>query len=145
MYTTVVPRKRQRNPSEKLADFMRRWRDGRPVREIEEITGISHSVWSKLENKVTVPSFETLLLLSEATKLPIDDLAEMAEFKVRRSNSVEDRARRAAAMGEAIPDVGKLLDLLPEFSPREADTLLSLAETLMRQRTEPGQHQKGEQ
>ena len=145
MYTIDVSRRKQRKPSEKLADFMRRWRNGRPVREIQELTGISHSAWSKLENKATVPSFETLLLLSEATKLPIDDLAEMAEFKVHRSNSVEDRARRAAAMGEAIPDVGKLLDLLPELSPREADTLLSLAENLMRQRTEIRQHQKDEQ
>ncbi len=145
MYTIDVSKRKQREPSEKLAEFMRRWRDGRPVREIADLTGISHSVWSKLENRVTVPSFETLLLLSDATGLPIDDLAEMAEFKVRRSNSVEDRAHRAAAMAEAIPDVGKLLDLLPEFSPREADTLLSLAETLIRQRTEPARHRKGGQ
>jgi hypothetical protein len=143
MYTIVVPRKRQHKPSKALADFLRHWRNDRPVREIaDEEPKISHSVWSKLENMATTPSFETLLVISEKTGMPVDDLAVLAEFKVRRSNSIADRSRRAAAVAEAIPGVGKLLDLLPEFSAREADTLLSVAESLVRQRTEPEQHQK---
>jgi transcriptional regulator with XRE-family HTH domain len=144
MYTIDVSRKKQRQPSEKLAEFMRRWRGDRVVREVAELTGISHSVWSKLENKTTTPSFETLLRLSDKIGIPIDDLAEMAEFKVRRSNSVDDRAHRAATIAEAIPKVGALLDLLPELSAKEADTLLSVAETLIQQRTEQEQHQTGE-
>lgn len=137
MYTIDVPRKRQHKPSKALADFLRRWRNDRPVREIaEEEPKLSHSVWSKLENMATTPSFETLLILSEKTGMPVDDLAVLAEFKVRRSNSVEDRTHRAAAVAEAIPKIGSLIDLLPEFSPKEADVLLSVAETLIQGRNE---------
>ena len=136
MYTIVVPRKKQHKPSKTLADFLRRWRGDRTVREIAETTPeMSHSVWSKLENMATTPSFETLLVLSEKTGMPVDELAVMAEFKVRRSNSVEERVHRAAAVAEAIPKIGTLIDLLPEFSAREADTLLSVAEGLIRNRS----------
>lgn len=137
MYTSDVPRKRHQKPSKALADFLRRWRGDRTVREVtDEQPEMSHSVWSKLENMATTPSFETLLILSDKTGMPVDELAIMAEFKIRRSNSVEDRSYRAAAVAEAIPKIGTLIDLLPELSAKEADTLLSVAESLIRSRGE---------
>ena len=133
MYTEAMP---NQQPSENLAVFLRRWRGQRGVTEVARAVGLStHSIWSKMEAGQE-PSIETLLLLSEHTGKPVEELAAMAGIPVQRSLSDPDRARRIAAMEAAVPKMAVLIDLLPELDPSEIDVLLTVAEGFLRRRHE---------
>lgn len=128
--------RKQLQPSTELGGFLKRWRDNNrlTIEEAAERIGVVKSTWSLLERGKRAASFETLMAISETTGVPIHDLARMAGHSVHLSASAEERARRVAAVGEAIPAIGAVLDLLPELYPHEADTLLSVAEGLIRNR-----------
>lgn len=134
MYTNVV-RKKQ-TPSEELGRFMREWRDGErlTVEQAAEEIGVSKSTWSNLERATRAASMETLIALSERTGRSVDSLAAMTGQEVRPSRTDEERARRAVVLSQKVPKARLLLDLLPELTDREIDTLLSVGENLLRQR-----------
>jgi transcriptional regulator with XRE-family HTH domain len=136
MYTHVVRKKQE--PSTDLGNFMRQWRlDERlTVEAAAGEIGVSKSTWSKLERGQRFVSLETLMALSSKTGRPVDELAAKAGQPVTYSRSSAERARRAAALAEKVPRAGALLDLLPELTDRELDTLLSVGESLVRQRQE---------
>ena len=119
---------------ETLAAFLRRWRGQRGVSEAARQAGLSvHSIWSKLESGQP-PSLETLILLSQHTGRDIEELAAMAGMPVRRSASDRDRSDRVDRMIAAVPKSAALVDLLSELTPSEVDTLLTVAEGLIRGR-----------
>ena len=119
---------------ETLAAFLRRWRGQRGVSEAARQAGLSvHSIWSKLEAGQP-PSLETLILLSQHTGRDIEELAAMAGMPVRRSASDRDRSDRVDRMIAAVPKSAALVDLLSELTPSEVDTLLTVAEGMIRGR-----------
>ena len=134
MYTNAMTEQR---PAETLASFLRRWRGRRGISEIARDAGMSQpSIWSKLE-KGQAPSLETLILLSQHTGRDVDELAVMAGLIVRRSVNDRDRFDRIAAMEQAVPQTRVVVDLLPELTPGEIDTLLTIAEGMIRGRRAP--------
>lgn len=136
MYTYVVRKKQE--PSTELGRFMRQWRmDQQPPLTIEAaagVVGIAKSTWSKLERGQRFVSLETLIALSERTTKTVDELTAMLGERVIPSKTNEERARRAAALAEKVPAAAALLGLLPELTPQEVDTLLSVGESFVRQR-----------
>lgn len=130
MYTEAV--KKTDELSTELGRFMRRWRgkEGLTIQEAAERIGVVKSTWSMLERGVRQPETETLLALERATGTPMDELARMAGFSVRSSATAAERARRVAALAEGDPRLAILVDLLPELSPEQVDTLVSLVETM---------------
>lgn len=66
----------------------------------------------------------------------MDELARMAGIIVRVSQTVAERSRRVAALAEGDPRMGVLIDLLPELSPEQIDTLVSLVETMKAQKVQ---------
>jgi transcriptional regulator with XRE-family HTH domain len=136
MYTDVVRKKQE--PSTDLGKFMRQWRlDQRlTVEEAADAIDVSKSTWSKLERGQRFVSLETLMALAEKTGRTVEELAAKLGQVVTHSRSNEERGARSAALAEKIPRVAQLLDLLPEMTDREIDTLLSLGESLIRQRTD---------
>jgi DNA-binding phage protein len=129
VYTTM-----REQPQETLATFLRRWRGNRNISEAARDAGFTtHSIWSKLE-KGQEPKLETLLKLSEHTGKTMAELATMAGMSVHKSMSDRDRSDRIAAMTHAIPKTGPLVDLLSELTPDEVDTLLTVAEGMIRGR-----------
>ena len=134
MYTYSVRKKQE--PSTDLGKFMRQWRNGEQmtVEAAADAIGVSKSTWSKLERGQRFVSLETLMALADRTGRPIEELAAKAGQPVTLSASSADRARRAAALAERVPRAGALLDLLPDLTDRELDTLLSVGESLVRQR-----------
>lgn len=134
MYTEVV-RKKQ-TPSTDLGRFMYEWRrdNGLTVQAAAERIDVSKSTWSKLENGQRFVSLETLIALSQETGRAVDDLVAMLDQPITLSRSSVERGARAAALAEKVPRAGVLLDLLPELTDREVDTLLSVGESLVRQR-----------
>ena len=134
MYTTGMT---NQQPTDNLASFLRRWRGQRGISEVTRAAGMSQpSIWSKLE-KGQAPSLETLVLLSQHTGRAVDELAVLAGLDVRRSASARDQADRVAAMVQAIPRTSVLVDLLVELTPGEVDTLLTIAEGMIRGRRGP--------
>jgi transcriptional regulator with XRE-family HTH domain len=122
--------------SKDFGNIMRRWRKEQDltVQEAAEKIAVVKSTWSKLERGESQPSIETLIALSGVLGRTVEDLAEAANLPIRRSHSTEERNRRIAAMTEKIPQSVALIDLLPELTEGEIDTLLSVAESLKRQR-----------
>jgi transcriptional regulator with XRE-family HTH domain len=119
---------------ETLAAFLRRWRGQRGISEMARQAGFSvHSIWSKLEAGQP-PSLETLILLAHHTGRDIEELAAMAGMPVRRSASDRDRSDRVDRMIAAVPKSAVLVDLLSELTPSEVDTLLTVAEGMIRGR-----------
>lgn len=133
MYTRVVETKQEQKKKTELSEFMRKWRTGQnlTVQEAADEIGVAKSTWSQLENGQRKISLETLMALSDKTTVPIDDLSRMAGLDVRTSISVDERARRVAALAEAIPQIGAVLDLLPELTGSQIDAMLSFAESLV--------------
>ena len=136
MYTYDVRKKQE--PSTDLGKFMRQWRlDQRyTVEAAAGEIGVSKSTWSKLERGQRFVSLETLMALADKTGRPVDELAAKLGQTVTFSRSNAERAQRATALAEKVPRAGALLDLLPELTDREIDTLLSVGESLVRQRQE---------
>lgn len=134
MYTKTV-RKKQ-TPSIDLGRFMREWRkgEGLTVQAAADEIGVSKSTWSNLEQAKRAASMETLIALSERTGRSVDSLAAMTGQEIRHSRTAQERARRTVVLTEKVPKAGLLLDLLPELTDREIDTLLSVGENLIRQR-----------
>jgi transcriptional regulator with XRE-family HTH domain len=119
-----------------LGQFMRKWRKEQnlTVQEAADSIGVSKSTWSEQEHGQRSISIETLMALSDQTGVPLDALSRMAGLDVRKSVPIEDRARRVAALAEAIPRIGAVLDLLPELSGGDIDAMVSLAESLVARR-----------
>lgn len=136
MYTYGVRKKQE--PSTDLGKFMLQWRlDQRfTVEAAADAIGVSKSTWSKLERGQRFVSLETLMALAEATARPVDELAAKVGQSVTLSHSGAERAQRAARLAEKVPRAAALLDLLPQLTDREIDTLLSVGESLVRQREE---------
>lgn len=136
MYTSIVRKKRisQTMGQTELGRFMRRWREDNEltVEAAAEQVGIVKSTWSKLENGKQRPEAETLLLLERVTKMSFEELARMSGFQPRRSESREHRAQRVAAFAESMPSAGVLVDLLPNLSADQIDTLVTIAEDMRR-------------
>jgi transcriptional regulator with XRE-family HTH domain len=134
MYTHGVRKKQE--PSTDLGKFMHQWRlDQRlTVEAAADVIGVSKSTWSKLERGQRFVSLETLMALSDKTGRPVNELAAKAGQPVTVSRSNAERAQRAAALAEKVPRAGVLLDLLPELTDPEIDTLLSVGESLIRRR-----------
>lgn len=138
MYTMDVPKKRQKAMPKQtdLGRAMKRWREEERLNQTEaaERIDVVKSTWSQIEKGERHASMDTLLLLVPLLGRTLDELAAMDEQSIRPSRSQEDRDRRVAAMTERNPRSGVLVDLLPELTDREVDTLLSVAENLVRQR-----------
>ena len=120
-------------PSKDLGAFLLKWRKANNLTTAEaaERAGISKSAWSALENATRAASMATLYGLQRATGVDYDDIARMAGHDVQRSQSTDDRARRIAALAEAMPRMGALIDLLDKLREDQVDTLLSIAETFI--------------
>ena len=121
-----------------LGRFMRRWRKDQEWtidRAAQEI-GVVKSTWSQLERGLRTPETETLLLMERKMGVTMDELARMAGIIVRVSQTVAERSRRVAALAEGDPRMGVLIDLLPELSPEQIDTLVSLVETMKAQKVQ---------
>lgn len=121
-----------------LGRFMRRWRKDQEWtvdRAAQEI-GVVKSTWSQLERGLRTPETETLLLMERKMGVPMDELARMAGIIVRVSQTVAERSRRVAALAEGDPRMGVLIDLLPELSPEQIDTLVSIVETMKAQKAQ---------
>lgn len=121
---------------------MRRWReenDNLTVEAAAQEIGVVKSTWSQLERGIRTPETETLLLMERRMGVTMDELARMAGIIVRVSQTVAERSRRVAALAEADPRMEALIGLLPELSPEQVDTLVSLAETMQaKNQTAPG-------
>ena len=132
MYTEIVGKR----TTTELGSFMARWRaqEGLTVEEAAGRLGVAKSTWSNLERNQRTASFETLVALAELTGRTVEDLARMAGLSVTRSRSAEDQARRVADLVDRLPHLGPLIDLLPDLTAAEVDTLLSVGESRVRQR-----------
>lgn len=123
-------------PSPDLGAFMRSWRDDNNLtsQAAGERAGVSKATWSALENATRTASAATLYGIERATGMAYDDLARLAGHAVKPSADTNERARRVAAMADAMPRMRALVDLLPRLKPEQVDTLVSLAETFTRQK-----------
>lgn len=131
MYTMSV-RKKQPKDTTDLGRFMLEWRNDNNL-TVEEAAGraeIVKSTWTKLENGQKKIALETLFALSQLTGRTMEDLLSKLGRKVHRSQSSEERGRRMAALAEAEPLAAKLIDLLPDLTPGQIDTMLTVGEGL---------------
>lgn len=137
MYTKDVRRKRTdtQEPTD-LGRLMKRWRqsEGLTVEAAGERIGVVKSTWGKIERGANKASMETLAALSALLGRTVDELAAKDGREIHRSVSNAERAQRTAELAEKMPPLGVLLDLLPELTGAEVDTLLSVGESLVRQR-----------
>lgn len=135
MYTSEVRRK-QKRPTHELGMLLFDWRESNnlTVAAAGGRVGVAKSTWSKWENGDMSPSVEALVSISAETGVPLDELATRSGHEIKISTSSEDRAHRIAAVAEAIPQVAIMVDLLTELEPHEVDTLVSVAETMIRRR-----------
>lgn len=134
-------------PAPDLGAFLLKWRkeNGLTMEEAADRAGISKSTWSALENVQRGASMQRLYGLQCATGAEYDDLARLAGHEVRRSVSIDERARRIAAMSENLPKTRALIDLLEHLDENQTDVLLSAAENFSRNRqSHPKAHRKGQ-
>jgi transcriptional regulator with XRE-family HTH domain len=140
MYTMKVPKKQQKAMPKQtdLGRAMKRWREEKRLNQTQaaERIDVVKSTWSQIEKGERHASMDTLMALVPLLGRTLDELAAMDEQPIRLSHSQDDRNRRIAAMTERNSRSGALVDLLPELTDREIDTLLSVGENLIRQRGE---------
>lgn len=134
MYTNGVAKKQTDKPTTDLGLFMRQWRvdENLTVEEAADKAGFGKSVWTKIENGQKRVSLETLFAISILTGRTLDDLAVKLGWSIRRSHSSTERAHRIAALVEVEPQAAALVDLLPDLSPDQIDTMLTMGESLRR-------------
>lgn len=132
MYTTGVPKKQKSNDTTKLDGFLYQWRldMNLTVEEAAEQAGFTKSIWTKLENGQKTIGLETLFALSQLTGRTMEDLLAKLGRAVRRSLSSEERGHRVAALVEVEPKAAALIDLLPDLTPGQIDTMLTVGEGL---------------
>lgn len=134
MYTNGVAKKQTDKPTTDLGIFMRQWRtdENLTVEEAAAKAGFGKSIWTKIENGQKRVALETLFAISKLTGRTMDDLAIKLGYSIRRSRSSEDRAHRVAALVEVEPKAAALVDLLPDLTPDQIDTMLTMGESLRR-------------
>jgi len=134
MYTTDVAKKQTDNVTTDLGRFLRQWREDEnlTVEEAACRAGFGKSIWTKIERGQKRVALETLFALSNLTGRTMEDLMIRLGWTIRRSRSSEDRAQRMAALVEVEPKAAALVDLLPDLSPGQIDTLLTVGESLRR-------------
>lgn len=132
MYTTYVPKKQKSNDTTRLDGFLYQWRLDKnlTVEEAAEQAGFTKSIWTKLENGQKTIGLETLFALSKLTGRTMDDLYAKLGKRVRYSKTNEDRGRRMSALAEVEPKAAALIDLIPDLSPGQIDTMLTVGESL---------------
>lgn len=93
------------------------------LRDAAERIGVSHSTLSEIERGLRRPDFETLVGISEAYKVPIGTVTEMAArdaglLKEQTSFNREDQLAQLTALADSFPALriiaGHLLALPPE-------------------------------
>jgi transcriptional regulator with XRE-family HTH domain len=134
MYTSDVRKKQTDKETTDLGRFLYQWRIDKnlTVEEAADQAGFSKSIWTKLENGQKTIGLETLFALAQLTGRTMDDLYAKLGKKVHQSKSSEDRGHRMAALAEVEPKAAALIDLLPDLSPGQIDTMLTVGESLHR-------------
>jgi transcriptional regulator with XRE-family HTH domain len=134
MYTDDVAKKQTEKPTTDLGRFLRQWREDEnlTVEEAASRAGFGKSIWTKIENGQKRVALETLFAISNLTGRTMEDLVIRLGWIIRRSRSSEDRAQRMAALVEVEPKAAALLDLLPDLTPDQIDTMLTVGESLRR-------------
>lgn len=135
MYTSGVAKKQAEKTTTELGRFLREWRTDKnmTVEEAASAAGFkTRSVWTKIENGQKTVALETIFALSVLTGRTMEDLVIKLGWTIRRSRSSEDRAARVGALVEAEPKAAALVDLLPDLTPGQIDTMLTLGEGLRR-------------
>lgn len=132
MYTTIVPKKQKSADTTELGRFLYQWRIDKnlTVEEAADQAGFTKSIWTKLENGQKMIGLETLFAISKLTGRTMDDLYAKLGKQVHYSKTSEDRGRRMAALAEVEPKAAALIDLLPDLSPGQIDTMLTVGESL---------------
>lgn len=138
MYTMNVPKKQKTLTVKQteLGRAMKLWRESERLNATQaaDRIGVAKSTWTEVERGKRKASIDTLMALVPLLGRTLDELAAMDEQPIRLSPTQDVRNRRIDAMTNRNPRSGVLVDLLPELTEREVDTMLSVAENLIRQR-----------
>lgn len=112
----------------------KRTAEGWNIRDAAARIGIKEGTLSDLENGRTTPSFETLVGIHVAYKVPLEELARAAaiDLGIQPASAEEDYKQLAlslSARAQMFPDLQKILDHLAKTDPAQYRAFLVMFQT----------------
>ena len=85
------------------------------------LVGVSASSISQYESGSKTPSFETALKLAEALDC---ESADLVTSRTGLTEAIEKGNKKAATSGDGVVAINKLMELIPNLTPQQAEFLL---------------------